>query len=524
MIHPKFLRALAVAAAFWVGAYFLLTLTVDPYGVSPLKMAVDRVNVFKPKRVDIDRLIKPYEVWRHQPRTVFLGTSRIHQAMDPAILDGSRFAPAYNASIPASSLGLNVSHLRQYIELNPNLKVVFVELFLYNFLGQPQERQLKTRAEFVRESAGLFFSNDVLWASVLTFAYNLGINKPSFEIKPGGYYFYKPGHDATGPFSGFPAGIWPLHETRTSGMKLHEPAFESLREIAKIAQEKKLELVFVLTPNHAYDDYYIDDVGAWDKVEEWLRRLSEEPITIYSFSQPNPWVYEPVRKPMLFWNDPYHFSLEMGNAMQSALAGQINPGAPANFMMRMTPQSVALHIASRRAAIREWALDNPAFVVAFQEEKRRWESRKAAGSGGDLVPMGLVVLASLQKQLTKLHPGTTIMEYRIVSDELAATKDVPAHLVKDGRIENPWGGRLVAQIFPANAWGPGVPATYNFFFEAVPKIDCARLVATLGRNDKGKIFRINLEPSGTVHSRFPVSGADGCSDGGNTVGYTVIAE
>ena len=518
MIQPQFLRALAVAAAFWVGAYFLLTLTMDPYGVSPLKVALDRVNVFKPKRVDIDRLVKPYEVWRLQPRTVFLGTSRIHQAMDPEVLDGSRYAPAYNASIPASSLGLNVSHLRQYVELNPNLKVVFVELFLYNFLGQPQERYLKTRAEFVRESAGLFFSNDVLWASVLTFAYNLGINKPGFEIKPGGYYFYPPGHDAIGPFSGFPAGIWPLHETRASGMKLHEPAFESLREIVKIAQEKKLELVFVLTPNHAYDDYYIDAVGAWDKVEEWLHRLSAEQITIYSFSQPNSWVYEPVRKPMRYWNDPYHFSVEMGNAMQLALTGRSSPRMPDGFMLRITPENVAEHIASRRDAISTWTQDNMSFVTAFQNEKRRWESRRAAD--GDPVTAAMTTLAALQKKLADLHPAASITAYRDITSELAAADVVPVHMLKDNGIENPWGGRLVAQIFPANAWGSGIPATHNYFFERVPKTDCSRLIEAMVGAGGDTVFQINIEPSGKVHRNFPVKGPDGCVEGTNTVSYT----
>jgi len=103
-------------------------------------------------------------------------------------------------------------------------------------------------------------------------------------------------------------------------------------------------------------------------------------------------------------------------------------------------------------------------------------------------------------------------------------KTAPAHLVKNGRIENHWGGRLVAQIFPVNAWGPGVPAMYNYFFEAVPKPDCSRLVEALGRDSGRKVFRINLEPSGKVHSRFPVSGADGCAEGKNTVGFTQFAE
>ena len=140
MIVPRYLIALGLGICLWIVLFFAFTLLVDPFGVSPLRVSISGVNTFKPRRADIDRILKPYEVWRYRPKTVFLGTSRIHQSLDPAALDGTRYAPAYNASIPASSVGLNVSHLQQYVELDPLLRTVVVELFFPNFLGQPQER------------------------------------------------------------------------------------------------------------------------------------------------------------------------------------------------------------------------------------------------------------------------------------------------------------------------------------------------------------------------------------------------
>ncbi len=139
MIASRYLRYLVAAAFGWALALLAFTLLIDPYGVSPVHATIQGVNALKPKRLDIDRLIKPYEVWRRQPQTVFLGTSRIHQSIDPSVLDGTRFAPAYNASIPASSLSLNITHLDNYLRLDPSLKTVFVELFVYNFLGQGAE-------------------------------------------------------------------------------------------------------------------------------------------------------------------------------------------------------------------------------------------------------------------------------------------------------------------------------------------------------------------------------------------------
>ena len=354
-----------------------VTWIVDPYGVSPFSFDIPRVNRYKPKRIDIDRLVKPYEVWAKRPRTVFLGTSRIHQSIDPAVLDGTALAPAYNASIPASSLSLNVAHLRQYIELDPNLRNVYAEIFLYNFLGQPQERIEKPWAQFISNSAGLMLSLDALWASVLTVGYNVGTNAPVYEIKPGGYFYYPPGHNPEGPFRGYPEGIWKLHETRNAGLKIHEPAMVAFQEMIDTAKAHDVRLTFIYTPNHAYDDYYIDYIDGWGVVESWLRRLSAR-SDLYSFSQPNQLVYESVSPRMLFWNDPFHFSLTMGAAIGKRLSGQDTTDIPANFMVRLTPENIAEHIRERRQAVREWATHNPEFVAAFEREHGKWLAAKSA--------------------------------------------------------------------------------------------------------------------------------------------------
>jgi hypothetical protein len=162
MASPGYLRALGLSVAIWLGLFVLFTWTIDPYGVSPLRLSLQGMNAQKPKRIDIDRLIKPYEVWRYQPRTVFLGTSRMHQSMDPAVLDGTRFAPAYNASMPAASMDMHAAYLRRYIQLDPNLRTVIVELFLPNFIGAPAGQEFGTRSEFIRNAVTLFGSADTL--------------------------------------------------------------------------------------------------------------------------------------------------------------------------------------------------------------------------------------------------------------------------------------------------------------------------------------------------------------------------
>jgi hypothetical protein len=52
-----YLRALALSVAIWLGLFLIFTWTVDPYGVSPMQLAMRGINTQKPKRVDIDRLV-----------------------------------------------------------------------------------------------------------------------------------------------------------------------------------------------------------------------------------------------------------------------------------------------------------------------------------------------------------------------------------------------------------------------------------------------------------------------------------
>ena len=76
MIQSTYLRTFALSSVIIFALFLALIWTVDPYGVSPLGFTSPGFNSVKPKRLTIERLIKPYEVWRYQPHTVFLGTSR----------------------------------------------------------------------------------------------------------------------------------------------------------------------------------------------------------------------------------------------------------------------------------------------------------------------------------------------------------------------------------------------------------------------------------------------------------------
>ncbi|WP_376984621.1 hypothetical protein [Bosea sp. R86505] len=362
-----FLRWLAGGCIAAAALIIALALVVDPYGISPLRLSAQGFNALKPKRKDIDRLIKPIEVWQKQPRTVFLGTSRIHQSIDPAVLEGSSFAPAYNASVPAVSLGMNVAYLDLYGRIAPTIEQAFVEIYLYNFVGQGQAAEPMPAWHLLRDAVSLTFSGTAVIDSLITLAHNRRGHRATYEVRPGGYFFYPPGHDPSGTFSAFPAGMWDIFR-RSGKLALSDEAFASVDRMIETAKRRNITLTFLATPNHAYFDYFIDTVDGWGLVEEWLTRLAAK-AEIYSFAQPNAWSEEAPASRMVYWNDPIHFSLEVGKAMQLALLGRPEPGTPENFLVKLTPETVKAHVAQRRDAIRAWTQRNLPFALTFENAR-----------------------------------------------------------------------------------------------------------------------------------------------------------
>jgi hypothetical protein len=374
IVSPGYLRALALSVAIWLALFLLFTWTIDPYGVSPLRLSLQGMNAQKPKRVDIDRMIKPYEVWRYQPRTVFLGTSRVHQSLDLAVLDGTRFAPAYNESMPAGSMDMHAAYLRQYVQLDRSLRTVIVELFLPNFIGRPAGLEFGTWSEFIRNAVTLFGSADTLWDSASTLVYNVFSGPPTFQVSAGGYLDRPAGRDTQEPFEGFAAYIWSDKVGEPDRATFNQAAFDSVLEIIETARANNLELIFLVTPSHGYADYYYDAIGAWAVIEQWLVKLSGQ-ATLYSFSQPNDWIDEPITPGMTYWNDTFHFSLRMGRGILASLAGIPLSARPDNFMEQLTPERVRSHIEGRREAVGRWAQANPSLVARFEEARRRWRQR-----------------------------------------------------------------------------------------------------------------------------------------------------
>ncbi len=370
MIAPRYVSKLFLWMLIWFGGLLAFIWIIDPYGVSPIHIKLPGINTYKPKRINIDRMIKPYEVWRYQPKTIFLGTSRIHESIDPSVFDHTRFAPAYNAAIPASTLAQNLDNIEQFIKLDPHLKHIFAELFLYNFTGQAQESRQKTWQQFFNDYVSLQMSSDAFTAAIQTIHTNIKHGPVPAHIAKRGHWV--PASDFN-PATTFADSLYiqtVLSWDRAAKMSLQPSAMASLDRIVALARRHGIELHLLLTPNYPWEDYRLMSLGYWPMLEQWLRKMATYQ-NVVSFSQYNHLLEEtPNLSPkMKWWNDPTHFSLNMGRAMMKAYLGQPEQGMPANLARPLNTDTVESLIAERHAGALHWAATHPDFVKDFEDAK-----------------------------------------------------------------------------------------------------------------------------------------------------------
>src|SRR5262249_53080922 len=128
-----------------------------------------------------------YDVWRQQPRTVFLGTSRIHEGIDPAGLDGTHFAPAYNAAAPSATLAEMAAQLEQFFRSDRNLRAVFLELLIYNFASADPVPPPKAFTAGPQDLAPVFVSASAVPDSLQTLFTNLS-GRPAAFVAANGHW------------------------------------------------------------------------------------------------------------------------------------------------------------------------------------------------------------------------------------------------------------------------------------------------------------------------------------------------
>jgi hypothetical protein len=338
-----------------------INVAIDPFGISPVQIraAFNEVKIARSKN---DRSVKPFAALNVQPRTVIMGTSRVKQAFDPRLLDGSEYAPAYNAGIDYGHLSEHRQLLEAYIKLRIPLKHLFLELFPFQFahwVGINELGVAHSYRDLFERYMGMTFSFNTLQKSLETLDANL---RPDKWPRSGLY-------DDLG-YSGGPGGghngvdFWgPVHFSAASYSDQVAPQngpFNDVAEIVRLCDEHGIALHMFIAPMHPALLYPEWATGSFYR--KWLERLSAYG-TVNSFLTANEFRERELSRYKKYWGDPSHISRA---AAEKILLDLTRRGGP-ELAVTLTPNTLPSVLTKLEDDLAHWAAFNPTFVAEFHK-------------------------------------------------------------------------------------------------------------------------------------------------------------
>lgn len=421
MTPRRFLATYATSALVLATAVIAANVVIDALGIVPGSPSVRGFNAEKVMRFGNDRLYKPLDLLGYRPRTVFLGTSRILEALDPAVLANTPYAPGYNYGLPGGDIDELEQHFERFISRTPSVETVFVELFLPRAVsrsGRTVEGIPELRAAALFSWSSLARSVGTVWMNWRT--------PPALEstpwVLPNGMQNFV-GVSVASNFAAYPAALLRARVRYPVDASLLAP----LRHMQRIAADRGIDLVYFISPMHAVQLYGLYRTGHWPAVEQWKRMLARE-FAVIDFSDYAEVSDEPVLTDMRYWLDPHHFSRETARLVVEALIG-LRSGKPKDFGVRLTAANVEERLREWGAARDAWIARNARWVSLFDRDGREAELVDGV-AGGERCP--LRISRVLTKSLGRAASGGKwqVSSYRTTDDppllvEVTAVARVP---------------------------------------------------------------------------------------------------
>jgi hypothetical protein len=339
-------------------------LLVDPMDISPIRIAIAGFNERKPLRQDYDRIVKRHDVWRNQPRTIFMGSSRVKQTIDPTLITTTGFAPAYNGAMNGSAeYGEIGSYLRYYIQVDKNLRHVFIEAFATSLLATGTGPMTEfSRADDIADFASVFFTIDGLSSAVRTVWLN-GRNRTVGSFSDDGFapVVLAPHH-----FSVRNVFNFVFHRAyMNSNHRLDPGIIVAARAIVADCKSRGVECSFFISPLHADVLYALYHLGLWGELEKLKRALAELAPT-YDFTRYNDLIEERIG-PVVYWPEAFHFSPALGELMAKAMTGSRTADMPENFGPMLDASNIDSSLAAWRKERDDWISQHPEAVERMRK-------------------------------------------------------------------------------------------------------------------------------------------------------------
>ena len=364
MLAPsRYLMSLALSGLAIAGALLALTLATDPYGMSPWRAWLAAPAEARPGRVDADRVIKPWDIILRQPRTIFLGSSRVKQTFDPEWLAGTPYAPGYNAGVDAVSPKELRLLLQHAIRHDANLGLAVIEIHAFQGGGKNDRDRFLGAEDWAAMPFRFFLSWSALAKSAEMIALRDAEAVFARQIRPDGRQSpLYPGSAGGRPafYEGF-INLW----VRTQGkaFSFNHGQFAEFARMREACREAGIKCIFVATPIGPITLAAIELQGRWPDYDRWKRRLAALGDA-YDFTSPDTPFWEDLERPMAYWADTGHFTAAAAGHMTRELLRFLAPDARSSAHAGRE-HDVDAQLAAIRAKVRSWIAASPEFAAAF---------------------------------------------------------------------------------------------------------------------------------------------------------------
>ncbi|HBE21270.1 MAG TPA: hypothetical protein DEG17_05110 [Cyanobacteria bacterium UBA11149] len=356
----------------------LFNIIIDPYDVFDTPNFLG-VNHSKPDKDNTDRLFKALDIIRIKPITIFIGSSRTKQGLDPTHPALASHQPAYNLALN----GPNTYEIRRYLEHaianQPNLKeVIFgVDFFMFNssLKNQPSfsENRLEKRHLTIEDVITSTFSWDAYSKSVEAIKASLKEPNKNDDYGKNGFMPNRNLENGENEWR-FKSGIT-LYFSLHSDYQFSNQYLSDFKKIVELCQKHGITLKVFISPSHAIDLEAIRATGRWEVFEQWQREIVK--ITpVLDFSGYNSITTEPISNYMKNYVDNSHYSQAIGNLVLNRILNYQQETVPQDFGIFLTPDNIESHIERLRNDREVWAKNNPNKLKFVEELKREYDRKR----------------------------------------------------------------------------------------------------------------------------------------------------
>lgn len=378
--YYRFNWGFIAAALIPTAAIGLFNIIVDPYDVFDTPNFLG-INHSKTEKDNTDRLFKALDIIRIKPVTIFLGSSRTKQGLDPSHPALASKQPAYNLALNGPNTYEILRYLEHAIANQKNLKeVIFgVDFFMFNssLKNQPSfsENRLEKKHLIIEDAITSTFSWDAYSKSIETIKASLEDPNKNDDYGKNGFMPNRNLEKGQNEWR-FSSGIT-LYFSLHSDYKFSDQYLSDFKRIVDLCQKHGITLKVFISPSHAIDLEAIRATGRWEVFEQWQREIVK--ITpVLDFSGYNSITTEPISNNMKNYADNSHYSKDIGDLVLNRILSYRAETVPNDFGILLTPDNIESHILQLRTDREFWAKNNPDKVKLVQDLKDEYDMKRAS--------------------------------------------------------------------------------------------------------------------------------------------------